>query len=301
MASVGGVPAPAAAAADNGRRGGRHAIATCRWLGTAGWRIDVGSRTLLVDPYLSRFRTGLFTGSFDAATNLHVDADAVAAHVGNPETVLVTHSHWDHFNDVPHIAHTTGARVVGTMTTYNLAVAYGVDASQLSPVKGGEVFDFGDYVVEVIASLHSRNAAYSMAFPGVRHRPPDEPQTISELPEGDTLAFQVTVKRGPSMFFMGASDFVERNLASLAPDVAMVALRSSDATHAYVPRLIAALDRPATVVPVHWDNFETPLQNPPTVTATDARRLDALISGMRKAAPGMRILRPEYLTPYRFR
>jgi L-ascorbate metabolism protein UlaG (beta-lactamase superfamily) len=102
------------------------------------------------------------------------------------------------------------------------------------------------------------------------------------------------------VFFMGASDFVERNLAGLAPDVAMIAVPATDVTPAYVPRLMAALDWPATVVPVHWDDFEVELRNPPTTTPTDQDRLDLFLAAVRKAAPRTRILLPEYLTPYTF-
>lgn len=206
----------------------------------------------------------------------------------------------DHFNDVPHIAGRSGARVFGTLTTYHVATAYGLPASQLSPVRGGEVLDFGDYTVEVVASLHSRNRSYSMAFPGVRVAVPPRPERVDDLPEGDTLAFLLTPRGGPSVFFMGASDFVEHNLVGLAPDVAMIAVPSTDVTHAYVPRLLAALDRPATVVPVHWDNFEVPLQNPPTVAPSDKERLDLFLAAVRRTAPHTRVVVPEYLTPYRF-
>ncbi|MDT0346013.1 MBL fold metallo-hydrolase [Streptomyces litchfieldiae] len=301
-AVTGAVPATATATTPAARPATRAGRATFRWLGTSGWRVDTGERTLLIDPFLTRFATGLFDGAFDPATELTVDTEAIAEHAGTPETILVTHAHWDHFSDVPHIAETTGARVVGTATTYNLGLAFGLDSARLSPVKGGEVFDFGDCVVEVIASLHSRNAAYSMAFPGVRTSPPaTRPTTIGELPEGDTLAYQVTVKGGPSVFFMGASDFVARNLTGLAPDVAMIAIPSSDAVHDYVPRLLAALDRPATVVPVHWDHFEVPLVNPPRVPdAKTQRYLDAFLAAVRRVAPDTRILLPAYLTPYSF-
>ncbi|MBF9130501.1 MBL fold metallo-hydrolase [Plantactinospora sp. S1510] len=282
-----------------GSRGG-NAVATFRWFGTSGWRIDIGARTVLVDPYLSRFDTGLFKGAFNQATKLTVDVDTVAEHAGRPETVLVTHTHWDHFNDVPRIAATSGARVFGTMTAYQLGLAYGTPPAQLSPVKGGEFLDFGDYSVEVVASLHSRNASYSMAFPGVRLSPPRKPHTIADLPEGDTLAYQLTVKDGPAVFFMGGSDFVERNVAGLAPDVAMIAMASSDATHEYVPRLLDALGQPEIVVPVHWDNFETPLRNPPQVAPADRLRLDAMVEAVRRAAPKSRIVVPEYLTSYTF-
>ncbi|HEX5596142.1 MAG TPA: MBL fold metallo-hydrolase [Micromonosporaceae bacterium] len=276
------------------------AAATFRWLGTSGWRIDIGDRTVLVDPYLSRFDTGLFKGAFNPATEPTVKVDVIAAHVDRAETVLVTHTHWDHFNDVPHIAQATGARIFGTLTAYHLGLAYGVPAGQLSTVKGGEVLDFGAYTVEVISSLHSRNAAHSVLFPGVRVSQPARPATIADMPEGDTLAFQVRVTDGPSVFFMGASDFVERNLSGLSPDVAMIALPSSTATHDYVPRLMAALDQPRIVVPVHWDNFEVPLQNPPTVQPTDQKRLESLVDEVRRVSSRTRIIIPEYGSPYRF-
>ncbi|MBE1486773.1 MBL fold metallo-hydrolase [Plantactinospora soyae] len=306
LTTVAGLPAAASAsgsvvASRNGTGSrGRDAVATFRWFGTSGWRIDIGARTVLVDPYLSRFDTGLFKGAFNSATELTVDAGAIAEHAGRPETVLVTHTHWDHFNDVPLIAANSGARVIGTMTAYQLGLAYGTPSAQLSPVKGGEVLEFGDYRVEVVGSLHSRNAAYSMAFPGVRLSPPAKPRTIADLPEGDTLAYQLTVKDGPAVFFMGGSDFVERNVAGLAPDVAMIAMASSDATGEYVPRLLDALDRPEIVVPVHWDNFETALRNPPQVAPADRQRLDAMVAAVRKAAPKSRIVVPEYLTSYTF-
>ncbi|GAB3063173.1 MBL fold metallo-hydrolase [Micromonospora schwarzwaldensis] len=297
---VAGTPAQAAPSAPAGRTAGRAGAVSFRWWGTAGWRIDIGDRTVLVDPYLSRFDTGLFRGAFHPDTALSVATDVVDRLADRAENILVTHTHWDHFNDVPHIAARTGARVLGTLTAYHLGLAYGLPAGQLAPVKGGEVLDFDGYTVEVVGSLHSRNAAWSMAFPGVRFSPPPRPTKISDLPEGDTLAYQIRVDGGPSVFFMGASDLDERNLAGLAPDVAMIASAATTSVADYVPRLMAALDHPRIVVPVHWDNFETPLTNPPTVAATDRARLDALIADVRRVSPRSRVVVPEYHTAYRF-
>ncbi|GGS20499.1 hypothetical protein GCM10010252_69760 [Streptomyces aureoverticillatus] len=298
---------PAAASADSpvraSRPGRRGAVATYRWLGTSGWRVDVGEengkakRTVLVDPYVTRFPTGLFSGDFDAATPLRTDEALVRRHAGKPEVVLVTHSHWDHFNDVPYLARSTGARVVGTETTYHLLRALGVDGGQISVVKGGEVLDFGGYVVEVAASLHSRNAKYSYFAPGTLHAPPvAAPKTVSDLPEGDTLSFKVTPTGGPSALFMGAGNFDERAFRGLAPDIAMVAVASSKATYQYVPRLLEALGRPGVVVPVHWDDFERPLsEGPHADSGTD---LDAFAAEVRRVSPRSRVVVPDYRTVY---
>ncbi|MFF5177678.1 MBL fold metallo-hydrolase [Micromonospora sp. NPDC000316] len=288
---------PATAPAPTTRRGG---AVSFRWWGTAGWRVDIGNRTVLVDPYLSRIDTGLFTGPFNQAAKLTVRTDVIDRRVDRATTVLVTHTHWDHFMDVPYIAGRTGARVFGTLTAYHLGLAYGVPSTQLSAVKGGEVLDFGDHTVEVVGSLHSRNASYSVAFPGVRVSPPPLPATIADLPEGDTLGYLLRVEGGPSVYFTGASDVAERNLTGLAPDVAMVALQNATTTGDYLPRLLAGLDYPKVVVPVHYDNFETPLRNPPVVAPADRTRLNEMIAAIRRISPRTRVLVPEYETAYHF-
>lgn len=289
-------PAPAAPAPTGRAKG----AVSFRWWGTAGWRIDIADRTILVDPFLSRIDTGLFSGAFKTDTPLTVNTDVIDPRVGKATTVLVTHTHWDHFMDVPYIAGRTGARVFGTLTAYHLGLAYGVPSTQLSAVKGGEVLDFGDHRVEVVGSLHSRNASYSVAFPGVRVSQPARPATIADLPEGDTLGYLLRVEGGPSVYLTGASDVAERNLTGLAPDVAMVAMQSATTTADYLPRLLAGLDYPKVVVPVHWDNFETPLRNPPVVAPADRARLDEMIAAVRRISPRSRVLVPEYETAYHF-
>ncbi|GGX37336.1 MBL fold metallo-hydrolase [Streptomyces chryseus] len=292
------LPATTAAPAAAPSRAPAAGSVSLRWLGTSGWRIDVGGRTVLFDPYLTRFKTGLFDGGFKPGTKLRSDPELVREHIGHPEIVLVSHSHWDHIADVPLIAKSTGARVVGTETTFHLLVAFGVDPGQISVVKGGEVLDFGGLTVEVISSLHSRNKRYSYFAPGTLNAPPEAaPRTISDLPEGDTLAFQVTAGNdGPSAFLMGASDFSERAVQGLSPDLAMVAVPSSDSTSRYVPRLLRALGRPGVVVPVHWDNFEEPLSEPPRRDPT--MDLDAFTAQVHQESPTSRIVVPDYRTTY---
>ncbi|WP_275559920.1 MBL fold metallo-hydrolase [Streptomyces sp. 5-6(2022)] len=273
--------------------------ATFQWLGTSGWRIDTDGRTILFDPFLSRFETGLFKQSFNPKTPLTTDGETIDRHMGRPELILVSHSHWDHLNDVPYIAAAApDARIVGTETTYHLLRAFGVDKARIAVVKGGEALDFDGLVVEAVSSRHSRNDAYSYFVPGTLTSPPPRPQTVSDLPEGDTLAFHVTLPDGLSAFLMGASDFSERDAAGLRPDVAMVATPSTSATHRYAPRLLKALGHPATVVPVHWDNFELPLDEGAHRDST--MDLDGFLARIRETSPGSRILLPEYLTPYRF-
>ena len=239
---------------------------------------------------------GLAAGRFDPATRLRVDADACLI-AGTPSRIFVTHTHWDHFNDVPYLALEHGATVFGTLTAHQLCRSMGVPAPQLSPLKGGEQLDFGTHVVRVVPGLHSRTASHSLLFPGTLAHVPPRPAVIADLPEGDTLSYQLEVREGPKVFLMGASDVDESQLDGLNPDLAGIAVPSTDATHDYVPRVVESLGRPRTVVPVHWDNFETPLQNPPQASDDMHRRLERFAADVRLAAPRTRILIPSYDRP----
>lgn len=278
-----------------------------QWLGTAGWRVSTPSTTLLVDPYLTRFDTGLAGGAFDATTTIEVDPAAIDAALGEPgshsgavDAVFITHTHWDHFADVPHIAKTRGATVYTTLSGYHLGQAMGLPGSQIAVVKGGEELRVGDAVVRVVRSLHSRTNSGGLLFPGVRTQETPAPETIADLPEGDTLGFVIRGRAGAGgVLLLGASDYDEQALQDLDVDTVALPLPSNDVTADYVGRLLRALDRPRTVVLVHWDNFETPLRNPPRADEKSRRRMREVTEEVKRVSPRTRVLEPTYLAPMR--
>ena len=127
---------------------------------------------------------------------------------------------------------------------------------------------------------------------------PEPPRTIADLPEGDTLGFHVRPRSGPSVLVLGASDVDDRALDGLRPDVVAAPVAGNDATHDYLPRLLEATGRPPVVVASHWDDFESPLVNPPRPATADlARRLEAFERDVRRISPRSRVVRPRYLEP----
>ena len=139
-----------------------------KYLGTAGWEITDGTTSILIDPYLSRINgpappgggsghslagdTRQAYGWGDVASP---DVAAIDSHIQRADCVLVTHTHYDHILDVPHIALKTGALVIGTESTENVMRAYSVPEGQLTTVRGGEDYEFGSFSLKVIPSIHS--------------------------------------------------------------------------------------------------------------------------------------------------
>src|SRR5207302_1030774 len=79
------------------------------------------TRVILIDPWLTRFHTGTYTSAgADPNTPLRVDTGLIDGYGLRADQILVTHGHYDHLTDVPHLAATTGATVFGTESHANL-------------------------------------------------------------------------------------------------------------------------------------------------------------------------------------
>ncbi|GLZ78227.1 MBL fold metallo-hydrolase [Actinorhabdospora filicis] len=253
---------------------------TLRWLGNNSWEITGGGTVILIDPWLTRFHTGTYTPE-GAPPDVRIVSDParIDPYISTAKHILVTHGHYDHLPDVPHIARRTGATVMGSETHLNLLRALGAPGDQMSLVRGGEYFQFDGYTIQVFRSTHSTQGG-KLVFPGTRPASvPKKPRVIADLVEGDTLAYLITIGDVKIMNF-GSSNFISREIEGLRPDVLLVQ-PGGGSTHDYVPRMFAALGEPRYVIPTHWDDFDEPL----TAPAVDWGGLETLRASVAKASP----------------
>jgi L-ascorbate metabolism protein UlaG (beta-lactamase superfamily) len=237
---------------------------TVRWWGNNGWEIRVGTKTILIDPWLTRFKTGTYTSAgADPRTPLSVDRALIDGYLDRGELradhILVTHGHYDHLTDVPYLAKRTGATVFGTETHLSLMAALGAPEDQLAVASGGEDLTFDGYSIRILRSLHSATGDRArVAFPGSRPLSRrDRPRVIEDLVEGGTLAYAVS-GGGASVLNFGGSNYVESELVGLRPDVVLMPVGGAKVTQ-YVPRLLRTLGNPRYVAATHWDDFDLPL------------------------------------------
>ncbi|MEU5869368.1 MBL fold metallo-hydrolase [Nonomuraea sp. NPDC047529] len=265
---------------------------TLRWWGNNGWEIrvqgpDGKTRTVLIDPWLTRFKTGTYSpDGADPKTPLSVNRRLIDRYLDTEDLradcILVTHGHYDHLTDVPYLAERTGATVFGTETHLNLLRALGAPESQLAVASGGEYLTFDGYRIRILRSLHSAlGDRGQVPYPGTRPGgPPPRPKVIADLVEGGTLAYQVEAAGGSSALNFGGSNYVESELAGLRPDVLLMPAGGAR-VHDYAARLLRATGYPPYVLPTHWDDFDLPLGKP----ARDAGGLEPLRKAVAEASP----------------
>lgn len=236
------------------------------YFGTAGWKITDGEFTVLVDPYISRVKLGTGPGISPEDTRPSVsrsdyfvsDTLGIDSLITKADFILVHHSHFDHLSDVPYIARKTGAKVVGTETTCNILRAYGIPEEQLYPVRGGEDYQFENFSVRVIPSIHSALNEKHYLDSRTYTEVPKAPLRVSEFIEGGSLMFLARFSRH-KVLTMGSMNFVERELEGISPDILLAGVNQSQlGLYKYNERLLRVTGNPKVIIPTHWDNFRLP-------------------------------------------
>lgn len=121
------------------------------------------------------------------------------------------------------------------------------------------------------------------------------------MPEGDSLIYVITISGKFSIFLMSTANYIERAIAGLKPDVALVASIFANQIHDYPPRLLKALNYPKVILPTHWDNFEKPLSEPPldlrNIFGAPAN-MDLAVKEIKQVSPKSRVVMLKYFESF---
>ncbi len=271
------------------------------WFGTDGWEITFGNKTILFDPWFSRFDTGFLAGKFNPNTPIKVEEALIDQHITKADQVLIGHGHWDHMADIPYIAKKTNAMVIGSETHANVLRGSGVPEGKIVQVKGGEYMQFDGYTIEAFPGLHSMGPTKKHAVPGHLYQVPPAPTKVGDMPEGDSLIYVITIRGKFSIFLMSTANFGERAIAGLKPDVALVASIFANQIHNFTPRLLKALNYPKVILPTHWDNFEKPYSEPAQDLRAifgDPANLDLWVKEAKQVSPKSKVVVLKFFESY---
>ena len=262
-----------------------------RWLGVAGFTLTSGETTIAHDPYLSRpgvLRT-LFRPYVPDETVLGrmVGPESPAPELARTKLYLIGHSHYDHLGDVPWLAARTQGRVLGSATTAAIARGYGLAPDETIVAAPGAVIGEGPFEVRVFASRHAKVLFGRVPLEGELSEPPAAPIHATSFVLGDARGYLVTEREtGLRVVLLSSAGIDPAALATLGEEVAPVDLllaatggREPD----YAERLVKAL-RPRLVVPHHFDDFSTPLDDPAAGAPRDEEDLAAFEAELLAAA-----------------
>jgi len=94
---------------------------------------------------------------------------------------------------------------------------------------------------------------------------------------------------GHEIFVSSTANFIERELAGLQPDIAIIATGLRQEIHDYTCRLLTALGKPRLVYTTHFDNWRGPPVDEPV-----SDDLKAFVEEVRACSPQTRVVVPKH-------
>lgn len=231
-----------------------------RWLGVSSLLFDDGETQILIDAFFSR----PFAREGYSDKSISPDAEAVKSAIKQFDmnrlaAVIPVHSHYDHAMDLGGVALETGAVVVGSSSTVNIARGAGVSEALIKLHKSGAVYKFGDFTVRLLKTAHSPTSSKSLFRAGLEiDAPLVPPQPAYTWSEGGSYTIILEHPRGTSLV-QGSAGYVDDLLADEKVDVAFLGVGGLDLfgkNHAEIYwQQHVGLANPARVFPLHHDDF----------------------------------------------
>lgn len=230
------------------------------WYGVTTLLFDDGETQILVDGFVSRPRFEDRHSLAEPDTS-RIEAMVESGAFGRIAMITPVHSHFDHAMDVGAVAMATGATVVGSESTANIARGAGVDDARIVVVEERHRQQFGQFTVEIIRSAHAPLVNGGPPIPGTIDAPLTPPARIGDWKEGGSYTIVVEHPAGTALV-QGSAGYVEGRLAGTAADVVYLGiggLGSLGKEHAaaYFHEIVGPTGA-RCVVPIHWDDFTLP-------------------------------------------
>ncbi len=250
-----------------------------RWLGAQGVELSCDGQVLLIDPFFTRP-----PASKVLFQKLYPDGDLAASHLRHCDHILVTHTHYDHVMDVPGLALRRQSLVYGSANTGRIMEAYGVPQAQFQEIQPDCHLSLGPFEVDVIASQHIRFPLDRLLAGPLKEglRPP---LRLMDYRLDHIYGFFIRVQGLRILFCPGPARPADLIFAGVA--------YNGD----YYRRMLS-LAAPSLFIPLHWDNFFRPLDQPLRELAwpgrMSLRQLERLVM---RSSPAVRFLVPGLLKP----
>jgi L-ascorbate metabolism protein UlaG (beta-lactamase superfamily) len=228
------------------------------WMGTAGLYITDGETGLYIDPFVSRYgllKVGLGFG-LDPAHDL-IDKWIEITGGAKASAVLVGHSHYDHAMDAPYFAARTGAIVVGSESTANVARGAGLPEEKIRVIADGQRVAVGKFTATFIKSAHSPALFGRVPWQGEITAPLRPPVPASAYREGGTYAIVLTHPKGTLLHY-GSAGIKPGSLDNVSADVVFLSLGGRKDTPSLLTHVVTPVHA-ARVIPIHFDDFFTPI------------------------------------------
>jgi L-ascorbate metabolism protein UlaG (beta-lactamase superfamily) len=235
---------------------------TARFFGVSTVLIADGTTALMTDGFLSRPPLLQMLLGPIGPDDARIDHALARGNVDRLAAVFVAHSHYDHAMDSARVARRSGAKLIGTRSAAFIAEGDGFSMQDMHDVGTGGPFRYGGFTVTAFASPHTEKSFF---FRGPITRPVRPPVWVGAYREGGNYSYLVEHSLG-SVLIHGSTNVTPGLYDNVRADILFLGIATLGRDDAgsivgYWDEIVGKTGA-KLVVPVHWDNFTTPLDRP---------------------------------------
>ena len=186
-------------------------------------------------------------------------------HIDRLRAIFVSHTHHDHVTDAPYVARKCGSVIYGSNSAKNVALGGGVAEEQIVVFQDGSEYSIGDYKIRILKSLHSKPNKLNDDLGQPIEKPLVQPASLRAYKEGGSYDFYV--EHGDKKILIRPSfNYIEGQLDGIKADVLFLGVaglaKADEAMETAFFAETVERTKARQVIPVHWDNFFAPLEQP---------------------------------------
>lgn len=182
------------------------------------------------------------------------------------QAILVTHSHYDHALDVAYLANSLKhVKVIGSKSTLNIARGGHVSETQLHQATLLKPVNIGQFTITAIPSQHPQTTLVNNDLTEEIIAPLALPTRFSNFKEGENFDYLIEYK-GYKILVKASTGAIPHQYKDLKLDalflgIAQLSRQTAEVQSEYLAETLLSLN-PKLVIPIHWDDFFKPLNQP---------------------------------------
>ena len=235
------------------------------FFGTTTLLFDDGKDQILFDVHFTRPSLLTYIGG-SQGTDMAITEELLQKHpLDRLRAIFISHTHHDHVMDMPAVASRYDVPVYGSASAVNVGLGGNVKKERLIEFKADETYAIGDYRIKVLTSLHSKPTILNNDLGQPIERPLVQPARLRDYKEGGSYDFYVEHK-GRKYLIRPSFNYIEGQLDGYEADVLFLGVAGLAKANAETERKFFAETaekvKPELIIPLHWDNFFSPLNRP---------------------------------------
>ncbi len=240
-----------------------------RFTGTSTLLFSDGETHWMVDGWFSR--PGALALAFGKiGPDMSAISKGLAANeVETLAAVIAVHSHYDHAMDAPEVAKRTGAILMGSASTANIARGWGLAEANIKVLEDRRAVRLGAFVITPIESQHfqfpsARAREQALSNP-VIEQPLVPPVSAFDYRVGKTYVLHVAHPKG-RFVIVGSAGYTVDGLAGYAADTIFLGIgglggQTPAYRETYWHETVETLGA-KRVIPIHYDSLTGPIEGP---------------------------------------